>query len=200
MNPHELKEIEDIYQRQGFHHVCSNGVEVMYMPYLISNGEIYDFNLLPDDDKAIILNNIINNGIYLKNGNMDAQELAEIFVRNINEKHKRQVEELNAELEKHNSTFKIEAEPFLPNEWVKNLKSGVDTVVKNELEAAKNMIEKHEFIVGDKLYFDSPFGRYEGVVKGVSDSKVSIESHSPTKKGMMLADYNIEGIEWKKCK
>tara|TARA_R100000541_G_scaffold11658_1_gene19827 strand:+ start:265 stop:498 length:234 start_codon:yes stop_codon:yes gene_type:complete len=54
------------------------------------------------------------------------------------------------------------------------------------------------FSLFDKVYMDSPFGRYTGVVKGVEASKVIIESHSPNGKGMMLADYEIDNNDWQK--
>lgn len=53
------------------------------------------------------------------------------------------------------------------------------------------------FNIFDTVYMDSPFGRYTGIVKDVKDGKMTIESHSPTGKGMMLADYDVEGTEWK---
>lgn len=45
---------------------------------------------------------------------------------------------------------------------------------------------------------DSPFGRYTGEVKAVTEDKVTIESNSPTGKGTMWADYDILGIDWQK--
>ena len=54
------------------------------------------------------------------------------------------------------------------------------------------------FSIFDKVYMDSPFGRYTGVVKGVEESKVIIESHSPNGKGMMLADYDLTNNDWQK--
>ena len=54
------------------------------------------------------------------------------------------------------------------------------------------------FSLFDKVYMDSPFGRYTGVVKGVEESKVIIESHSPNGKGMMLADYDLKNNDWQK--
>ena len=54
------------------------------------------------------------------------------------------------------------------------------------------------FSLFDKVYMDSPFGRYTGVVKGVEEGKVTIESHSPNGKGMMLADYDLNNNDWQK--
>ena len=54
------------------------------------------------------------------------------------------------------------------------------------------------FSVFDKVYMDSPFGRYTGIVKEVKDGKMTIESHSPTGSGTMWADYDIESTEWQK--
>lgn len=54
------------------------------------------------------------------------------------------------------------------------------------------------FSLFDKVYMDSPFGRYTGVVKGVEESKVIIESHSPKGNGMMLADYDLNNNDWQK--
>tara|TARA_R110000824_G_scaffold219384_1_gene406263 strand:+ start:217 stop:456 length:240 start_codon:yes stop_codon:yes gene_type:complete len=54
------------------------------------------------------------------------------------------------------------------------------------------------FSLFDKVYMDSPFGRYAGVVKSVEESKVIIESHSPNGKGMMLADYDLTNNDWQK--
>ena len=54
------------------------------------------------------------------------------------------------------------------------------------------------FSLFDKVYMDSPFGRYTGVVKGVEKNKVIIESYSPMGKGMMLADYDLNNNDWKK--
>jgi hypothetical protein len=54
------------------------------------------------------------------------------------------------------------------------------------------------FSIFDKVYMDSPFGRYTGEIKSINDGKMTIESHSPTGRGLMLAEYDIEGTEWKK--
>jgi|TARA_B110000908_G_scaffold12617_1_gene14688 hypothetical protein len=54
------------------------------------------------------------------------------------------------------------------------------------------------FSLFDKVYMDSPFGRYTGVVKGVEKNKVIIESYSPMGKGMMLADYDLNNNDWQK--
>lgn len=54
------------------------------------------------------------------------------------------------------------------------------------------------FSLFDKVYMDSPFGRYTGIVKGVEESKVIIESHSPTGNGMMLAGYDLSNNDWQK--
>tara|TARA_R110002153_G_scaffold224401_1_gene377091 strand:- start:248 stop:472 length:225 start_codon:yes stop_codon:yes gene_type:complete len=54
------------------------------------------------------------------------------------------------------------------------------------------------FSLFDKVYMDSPFGRYTGVVKGVEKNKVIIESYSPMGKGMMLANYDLNNNDWQK--
>jgi len=54
------------------------------------------------------------------------------------------------------------------------------------------------FSIFDKVYMDSPFGRYTGEIKSINDGKMTIESHSPTGRGLMLAEYDIEGTEWRK--
>lgn len=54
------------------------------------------------------------------------------------------------------------------------------------------------FSIFDKVYMDSPFGRYTGIVKDVKDGKMTIESNSPTGNGTMWADYDIEGTDWQK--
>jgi len=54
------------------------------------------------------------------------------------------------------------------------------------------------FSLFDKVYMDSPFGRYIGIVKGVEESKVIIESHSPTGNGTMLAGYDLSNNDWQK--
>lgn len=68
----------------------------------------------------------------------------------------------------------------------------------NNPQAANSDLGAVNFSVFDKVYMDSPFGRYTGIVKDVKDGKMTIESHSPTGNGTMLADYDIEGTEWKK--
>ena len=54
------------------------------------------------------------------------------------------------------------------------------------------------FSLFDKVYMDSPFGRYTGIVRGVEKTKVVIESHNPTGNGMMLADYDLDNNDWQK--
>jgi len=54
------------------------------------------------------------------------------------------------------------------------------------------------FSIFDKVYMDSPFGRYTGEIKSINESKMTIESHSSTGRGSMLAEYDIECTEWKK--
>ena len=54
------------------------------------------------------------------------------------------------------------------------------------------------FSIFDKVYMDSPFGRYTGEIKSINDGKMTIKSHSPTGRGSMLAEYDIEGTEWQK--
>jgi hypothetical protein len=94
------------------------------------------------------------------------------------------------------------------------LKNGCDDLVINEESRPEDWIyvsdimqkcqEKQltltdvSFSIFDKVYMDSPFGRYTGVVKGVEESKVIIESHSPNGKGMMLADYDLTNNDWQK--
>jgi hypothetical protein len=70
------------------------------------------------------------------------------------------------------------------------MSNSYDNVVAN--------IESVGFNISDKVHMDSPFGMYTGVVKDVKDGVMTIESYSPTGKGTMLADYYIEGTEWKK--
>jgi hypothetical protein len=54
------------------------------------------------------------------------------------------------------------------------------------------------FSIFDKVYMDSPFGIYTGEIKSINENKMTIESYSPTGRGSMLAEYDIEGTEWKK--
>ena len=74
------------------------------------------------------------------------------------------------------------------------------TVEKSKGIADAEQCDIHvvSFSLFDKVYMDSPFGRYTGVVKGVEESKVIIESHSPNGKGMMLADYDLKNNDWQK--
>jgi hypothetical protein len=60
----------------------------------------------------------------------------------------------------------------------------------------KNIIQ--EFNIGDKVYMDSPFGRYEGVVMNIADKEMKIKSESPTGNGTMWAFYPIKQTNWKK--
>ena len=77
----------------------------------------------------------------------------------------------------------------------KDLKQG--SSVKSDISPAdgKQLVS---FSIFDKVYMDSPFGRYTGIVKGVDENKVTIESYSPMGRGMMLADYDIKGTDWQK--
>ena len=68
----------------------------------------------------------------------------------------------------------------------------------NNQDTTQSGIGTVSFSVFDKVYMDSPFGRYTGIVKDVKDGKMTIESHSPTGNGTMWADYDIEGTDWKK--
>ena len=68
----------------------------------------------------------------------------------------------------------------------------------NKQETANSDLGAVSFSIFDKVYMDSPFGRYTGIVKEVKDGKMTIESHSPTGNGTMWADYDIEGTEWQK--
>ena len=68
----------------------------------------------------------------------------------------------------------------------------------NEEQNQPSCLGAVSFSIFDTVYMDSPFGRYAGIVKDVKDGKMTIESHSPTGKGMMLVDYDVEGTEWKK--
>mgnify|MGYP003403689429 CR=1 FL=1 len=68
----------------------------------------------------------------------------------------------------------------------------------NEAQAPQLNIGAVSFSIFDKVYMDSPFGRYIGIVKDVKEGKMTIESHSPTGNGTMWADYDIEGTEWQK--
>jgi hypothetical protein len=54
------------------------------------------------------------------------------------------------------------------------------------------------FSIFDKVYMDSSFGIYTGEIKSINEGKMTIESHSPTGRGSMLAEYDIEGTEWQK--
>ena len=60
----------------------------------------------------------------------------------------------------------------------------------------KNTIQ--EFNIGDKVYMDSPFGRYEGVVMNIADKEMKIKSETPTGNGTMWAYYPIKQTKWKK--
>ena len=55
-----------------------------------------------------------------------------------------------------------------------------------------------EFNIGDKVYMDSPFGRYEGVVMNIADKEMKIKSENPTGNGNMWAYYPIKQTNWKK--
>jgi hypothetical protein len=55
-----------------------------------------------------------------------------------------------------------------------------------------------EFNIGDKVYMDSPFGRYEGVVMNIADKEMKIKSETPTGNGTMWAYYPIKQTKWKK--
>lgn len=70
--------------------------------------------------------------------------------------------------------------------------------LSNEAENQPSSLGAVTFSIFDTVYMNSPFGRYTGIVKDVKDGKMTIESHSPTGKGTMLANYDIEGTEWKK--
>lgn len=65
-------------------------------------------------------------------------------------------------------------------------------------EKKKCTISSVVFSVSDKVYMDSPFGRYTGEVKKVCDGKMTIESHNPMGNGCMWAEYDIDGTDWKK--
>lgn len=70
------------------------------------------------------------------------------------------------------------------------------TSLENEIQPS--CLGAVSFSIFDKVYMDSPFGRYTGIVKDVKDGKMTIESHSPTGNGTMWADYDIEGTDWQK--
>ncbi len=65
-------------------------------------------------------------------------------------------------------------------------------------ESGRNINPVLAFSVFDKVYMDSPFGRYTGIVQKVKGGIMTIESHSPTGNGIMWADYDIEETEWQK--
>ena len=79
-------------------------------------------------------------------------------------------------------------------------RENAEGVVDSYLKVYKKQLTLTDvsFSIFDKVYMDSPFGRYTGVVKGVEESKVIIESHSPNGKGMMLADYDLTNNDWQK--
>lgn len=58
--------------------------------------------------------------------------------------------------------------------------------------------KKQEFNIGDKVYMDSPFGRYEGIIMNIADKEMKIKSESPTGNGTMWAYYHIKKTNWKK--
>ena len=77
----------------------------------------------------------------------------------------------------------------------------VDNLLKDTIQAIEVIrcsSDVVSFSLFDKVYMDSPFGRYTGVVKGVEESKVIIESHSPMGNGTMLADYDLSNNDWQK--
>ena len=71
-------------------------------------------------------------------------------------------------------------------------------ILMNEVLDEALTIPVVSFSLFDKVYMDSPLGIYTGVVKGVEESRVIIESHSPNGKGMMLADYDLSNNDWQK--
>lgn len=70
--------------------------------------------------------------------------------------------------------------------------------MKKEIETTESYNNVVSFSLFDKVYMNSPFGVYTGIVKDVKEGKMTIESHSPTGNGTMLAEYDIEGTEWQK--
>lgn len=54
------------------------------------------------------------------------------------------------------------------------------------------------FNISDRVYMNSPFGIYTGIVRNVKDGKIIVESMSPTGTSTLWATYDIEGTEWKK--
>lgn len=74
----------------------------------------------------------------------------------------------------------------------------IENKLSNEAENQPSCLGAVSFSIFDKVYMDSPFGIYTGIVKDVKEGKMTIESHSPTGKGTMWAEYDIEGTEWKK--
>jgi hypothetical protein len=68
----------------------------------------------------------------------------------------------------------------------------------NKQETTNSDLGAVSFSIFDKVYMDSPFGRYTGEIKSINKGKMTIESHSPTGRGSVLAEYDIEGAEWQK--
>jgi transcription antitermination factor NusG len=58
--------------------------------------------------------------------------------------------------------------------------------------------QKTQFNIGDSVYMNSPFGTYTGEVTSIQGEKMTIEVTSPTGKGNVWAEYEIEGTLWKK--
>ena len=76
----------------------------------------------------------------------------------------------------------------------------LDDKQSNESQSQPSCLGAVSFSIFDKVYMNSPFGRYTGIVTDVKDGKMTIESHSPTGSGRMWADYDIEGTEWQLLK
>lgn len=85
---------------------------------------------------------------------------------------------------------------------LKELSKRVDNLEKKlfSIEVNDPCIVKSNKVynISDKVYMDSPFGRYRGEVKKVGDGVMTIESYSPIGKGFMLAEYDIDGTDWEK--
>lgn len=63
---------------------------------------------------------------------MDSKELADILVRNINEKFAEIINKLNSDLTTHN--VQVGSTTFLGSEWNDMISNAVDTVVSNHID------------------------------------------------------------------
>jgi hypothetical protein len=97
--------------------------------------------------------------------------------------------------EKWNELLKSESFPFLP--MTNGYETQVYTACTNKVE--KEIVSnKPEFNISDRVYMDSPFGIYTGIVRSIVGDTITIASNSPSGNSSMLADYSIKSMEWKK--